>query len=146
MTPSLHSDPIQRKWDILHTFCYSYICQPPQEYWGDEEVMAERNKLLELVENDVHRTNWKSILSANSNLRLITLSIRHAKDFYDSEVIGEETEPYRAIKEYFKRADWERQMLRSETPPPIQYLIYYMTMGDVYRPYTITENKTKRKK
>lgn len=142
----LHSDPIQRKWDILHTFCYSYICQPPQEYWGDEEVMAERNKLLELVENDVHRTNWKSILSANSNLRLITLSIRHAKDFYDSEVIGEETEPYKAIKDYFQRADWERQMLRSENPPPIQYLIYYMTMGDVYRPYTATEKKTKRKK
>jgi hypothetical protein len=142
----LHSDPIQRKWDILHTFCYSYICQPPQEYWGDEEVMAERNKLLELVENDVHRTNWKSILSANSNLRLITLSIRHAKDFYDSEVIGEETEPYRAIKDYFKRADWERQMLRSESPPPIQYLIYYMKTGDVYSTYTATEKKTKRKK
>ena len=142
----LHSDPIQRKWDILHTFCYSYICQPPQEYWGDEEVMAERNKLLELVENDVHRTNWKSILSANSNLRLITLSIRHAKDFYDSEVIGEETEPYRAIKEYFKRVDWERQMLRSESPPPIQYLIYYMKTGDVYSTYTATEKKTKRKK
>ena len=108
--------------------------------------MAERNKLLELVENDVHRTNWKSILSANSNLRLITLSIRHAKDFYESEVIGEETEPYKAIKEYFQRVDWERQMLRSESPPPIQYLIYYMTMGDVYRIYTATEKKPKRKK
>ena len=108
--------------------------------------MAERNKLLELVENDVHRTNWKSILSANSSLRLITLSIRHAKDFYESEVIGEETKPYRAIKEYFQRTDWERQMLRSELPPPIQYLIYYMTMGDVYRPYIATEKKPKRKK
>jgi len=142
----LHSDPVQRKWDILHTFCYSYICQPPQEYWEDEEFMKERNELLELVENDVHRTNWKQLLSANSQTRLITLSIRHAKDFYDYEVIGQETKPYRAIKEYFKRVDWEREMLRSETPPPIQYLIYYMSIGDVYRPYTVTEKKVKRKK
>lgn len=142
------SDIDQRKWDILHTFCYAYICSPPQECWGDAEMMAEREKLLELVEDSVHSTNWKSILSANSQMRLITLSIRHAKDFYNSEVIGQETEPYKAIKSYFQRMDWERQMLKSETPPPLSFLRLYMKQGDRYSSPQVsyTNKKTSKKK
>lgn len=141
------SDIDQRKWDILHTFCYAYICQPPHEYLDDEEFMAERNELLELVDNCVHSTNWKSILSAKSKMRLVTLSIRHAKEFYDSEVIGQKTEAYRAIEEYFQRVDWQRTMLRSADPPPLSFLRLYMKPGDTYRsPEAITAKKVKRKK
>lgn len=141
------SDIDQRKWDILHTFCYAYICQPPQEYWDDEEFMAERNELIELVDNCVHSTNWKSILSAKSQMRLITLSIIHAKDFYNSEVIGKETEAYKAIKEYFVKADWQRQMLRGEDPPTLSFLRLYMKLGDRYRsPSSTMAKKPTRKK
>jgi|688.fasta_scaffold1942353_1 hypothetical protein len=143
----LLSNEDQRKWDILYTFCYSYICSPPIECLEDVEMMSERDKLFELVDNCVHSTNWKSILSANSQMRLITLSIRHAKDFYNSEVIGQETEPYRAIKSYFKRVDWERQILRDENPPPLSHLRLYMKMGDKYAsPKAINTNKKTSKK
>jgi hypothetical protein len=145
----LSKDPTERKWDILHTFCYAYICTPPQECWEDEGMMKERDELLELVDNCVHSTNWKSILSAKSKMRLITLSISHAKDFYNSEVIGQETEPYKSIKEYFKRVEWQRQILKEEVPPPLSLLRLYMKEGDKYvNPqaiYTIGKSKTKKK-
>lgn len=141
------SDIDQRKWDILHTFCYAYICQPPQEIWDDAEMMAERNELLEMVDNCVHSTNWKSILYAKSQMRLITLSIINAKDFYNSEVIGEKTEAYRAIEGYFKKADWEREMLRGQNPPPLSYLRLYMKVGDGWRnPEKIITKKVSQKK
>ena len=141
------SDIDQRKWDILHTFCYAYICQPPQEIWDDAEMMAERNELLEMVDNCVHSTNWKSILSAKTQMRLITLSIINAKDFYNSEVIGEKTEAYRAIEGYFKKADWEREMLRGQNPPPLSYLRLYMKVGDGWRnPEKIITKKVSQKK
>lgn len=146
MSLSLPSDPTQRKWDILHTFCYAYICQPPQETWDDAQVMEEQKELLEMVDNCVHSTNWKSILSAKSQMRLITLSIRHAKEFYNSEVIGEKTEAYRAIEGYFKRADWERQMLRGENPPPLPHLTIYMKQGDRYHKPQASYTKSKNKK
>jgi hypothetical protein len=110
-------------------------------------MMKEREELLELVESSVHSTNWKSILSSKSKMRLITLSINHAKYFYNSEVIGQETEPYRAIKSYFQRADWEREMLKSEDPPPMGYLRLYMKKGDKYsNPQAIYTNKKTSKK
>lgn len=140
------SDIDQRKWDILHTFCYAYICHPPQEVWDNAEMMAERNELLELVDNCVHSTNWKSILSAKSKMRLVTLSIMHSKEFYDSEVIGEKTEAYRAIEGYFKRADWERGMLRGESPPPLSHLRLYMKQGDKYKSPEASYAKTKKTK
>jgi hypothetical protein len=141
------SDIDQRKWDILHTFCYAYICQPPQEIWDDAEMMAERNELLEMVDNCVHSTNWKSILSAKSQMRLITLSIINAKDFYNSEVIGEKTEAYRSIEGYFKKADWEREMLRGQNPPPLSHLRLYMKVGDGWRnPEKIITKKVSQKK
>lgn len=146
MSLSLPSDPTQRKWDILHTFCYAYICQPPQEAWSDEEMMEERKELFEMVGNSVHDTDWKSLLSSKSKMRLITLSIRHAKEFYESEVIGEKSEPYRVIEGYFKRADWERQMLRGENPPPLPHLTIYMKQGDRYHKPQASYTKSKNKK
>jgi hypothetical protein len=140
------SESDQRKWDVLHTFCYAYICQPPQEMWEDAEFMAHRNELFELVGNCVHSTNWKSILSAKSQMRPITLSIKHAKEFYNSEAIGEKTEAYRAIEEYFKRTDWQRQMLRSASPPPLSLLTLYMKQGDVYRDVKESSAKNVSKK
>lgn len=146
MNHSLRSDPTQRKWDILHTFCYAYICQPPQELWGDAEAMKERNELLELVGNSVHSTDWKSILTSKSKMRVITLSIKDAKEFYESEVIKDKTDAYKAIEEYFKRADWEREMLRSEMPPPESLLITYMKPGDKYFNPEVVVRKTKKTK
>jgi len=108
--------------------------------------MAHRNELLELVGNCVHSTNWKSILSAKSQMRPITLSIKHAKEFYNSEAIGEKTEAYRAIEEYFKRTDWQRQMLRSASPPPLSLLTLYMKQGDVYRDVKESSAKNVSKK
>lgn len=112
----------------------------------DEQAMAERIELLEMMDNCVHSTNWKSVLTAKSKMRLITLSIKHAKEFYDSEVIGKETEPYRAIEGYFKRVDWERQMLRGEGPPPLPFLRLYMKPGDRYRSMEASYTKTTTKK
>jgi hypothetical protein len=142
------NDPTQRKWDILHTFCYAYICQPPREVWEDEEIMAERDELLEMVGNCVHSTDWKSILSAKSKMRLITLSIINAKDFYNSEVIGEKTEAYKAIEGYFSKVDWQREMLNSDVPPPLSHLRLYMKQGDKYHNPEVSyaTKKTARKK
>lgn len=147
MSPSHHSDSIQRKWDILHTFCYAYISQIPEECRDDEEYREHRNELFPLIGNSVHDTDWKSILSAKSKMRPITLAIKHAKEFYESEVIGEKTDAYRAIERYFQKADWERQMLRSDNPPPLSLVTIYMKIGDKYHnPQASYTKKVSQKK
>jgi len=55
------SSEAQQKWDLMHTFGYSYICQPPQKFWDDEEFLFQRDILLQQVHHDVHRTDWKTI-------------------------------------------------------------------------------------
>ena len=143
-----HSNPSQRKWDILHTFCYAYICQPPQDFWEDKQFMEERDFLLRAVKNNVHVTDWKQILREYSQMGPITLSIRHAKEFYEAEVQNKETEAYRAIKSYFLKTDREREIIRATPGCDISYITLYLREGEAYRISTETwtmETKTKKK-
>lgn len=134
MTTSLHSDKeTQRKWDILHTFCYAYICSPPQEYWKDEEFMRERQFLMAAVKNSVHETDWKPILREYSQMKPVTLSIRHAKEFYEAEVHNKETEPYKAIKDYFVRMDEQRSIIRANEGCDVSFIRLYLRKGEKYR-------------
>ena len=146
--PSPHSNPSQRKWDILHTFCYAYICQPPQEFWEDKQFMEERDFLLRAVKNNVHATDWKQILREYSQMGPITLSVRHAKEFYEAEVQNASTEAYRAIESYFSRTDRERAIIRSSPGCDISYITLYLREGEAYRKPTESwtmETKTKKK-
>ena len=149
MTHSLHSDPTQRKWDILHTFCYAYICQPPQDFWEDKQFMEERDFLFRAVKNNVHVTDWKQILREYSQMGPITLGIKHAKEFYEAEVQNKETEAYRAIKDYFLRTDREREIIRANPGCSISYITLYLREGEAYRmpteSWTMETKKTKKK-
>ena len=130
-TSAISSD--ERKWDILHTFCYAYICHPPQEYWEDKQFMEERDFLLRAVKNNVHVTDWKQILREYSQMRPIKLSVRHAKEFYEAEVQNASTEAYRAIESYFTRTDREREIIRSSPGCDISYITLYLREGQQYR-------------
>lgn len=139
----------QRKWDILHTFCYAYICQPPQDFWEDKQFMEERDFLLRAVKNNVHVTDWKQILREYSQMGPITLSIKHAKEFYEAEVQNKETEAYRAIKSYFLKTDREREIIRATPGCDISYITLYLREGEAYRKPTeswaMETKKTKKK-
>jgi len=148
MTASLHSNITERKWDILHTFCYAYICHPPQEFWEDKQFMEERDFLLRAVKNNVHATDWKQILREYSQMGPITLSVRHAKEFYEAEVQNASTEAYRAIESYFSRTDRERAIIRSSPGCDISYITLYLREGEAYRKPTESwkmETNTKKK-
>jgi hypothetical protein len=132
MNHSLHSNPTQRKWDILHTFCYAYICIPPEEYWEDENFMEERNFLLPAMKNSVHDTDWKAVLREYSQMKPVTLSIKDAKEFYEAEVQNKETEAYKAIKRYFLKTDRERQIIRTTPGCDISYVRLYLKEGQKY--------------
>ena len=128
-----HSNtPAQRKWEIVETFCFSYICQPPQEYWGDDEFMAEREFLLKAIGNNVHVTNWKQIFKEYSEMRPVTLSIRHAKEFYEAEVQNNKTDAYKAIEGYFTKVDKQREIIRNTPDCDIAIVTLYMREGDSY--------------
>lgn len=145
----LHSDPTQRKWDILHTFCYAYICQPPQEYWEDKQFMEERDFLMRAMKNNVHVTDWKQILREYSQMGPITLSIKHAKEFYEAEVQNQETQDYKAIKSYFQKVDREREIIRSSPDCDIAFITLYLKKDEKYKSpsetLTMEIKKTKTK-
>lgn len=145
----LHSDPTQRKWDILHTFCYAYICQPPQEYWEDKQFMEERDFLMQAMKNNVHVTDWKQILREYSQMGPITLSIKHAKEFYEAEVQNQETQAYKAIKSYFQKVDREREIIRSSPDCDIAFITLYLKKDEKYKSpsetWTMEIKKTKTK-
>ena len=147
--PSLHSNNSKRKWEILETFCFAYICHPPHECWGDKQFMAERDFLMNAIGNNVHVTNWKQIFKEYSEMRPITLSIKHAKEFYEAEVQNEETEAYRAIKSYFVRTDRQREIIRNTPGCSISYITLYLREGEKYRnpteSWAIETKKTKTK-
>lgn len=152
MTPQAQTSAIssdQRKWDILHTFCYAYICQPPQEYWEDKQFMEEREFLFRAVKNNVHVTDWKQILREYSQMGPITLGIKHAKEFYEAEVQNKETEAYRAIKEWFLKMDKEREIIRATPGCDISYITLYLRSGEAYRnpteSWAVETKKTKKK-
>ena len=106
----------QKKWDIMHTFSYSYICQPPQKYWEDEEFLFQRDILLQQVHHDVHRTDWEIIYGRYSELRPIQAAYKDAKEYYDAFLKGETTPEYESIRAYAERVDEERVKLRASKP------------------------------
>ena len=144
-----HSNESKRKWEILETFCFAYICQPPKEYEQDEEYMAHRDFLMKAIGNNVHVTNWKQLFREYSEMKPVTLSIRHAKEFYEAEVQKEETEAYRAIKSYFVKTDRQREIIRNTPGCDISYITLYLKDGEQYRnpteTWTMETKKTKPK-
>lgn len=102
----------QKKWDLMHTFSYAYICQPPKEYWEDEDFMLQRDILFGQVHNDVHRTDWKTIYGRYNEFLPIRLAFKDAKDYYEAWVRGGTTEAYELIREYSERMDEQRAKMR----------------------------------
>lgn len=149
--PSLHSNAAKRKWEILETFCFAYICQPPYGMEQDDEYMAHRDFLMKAIGNNVHVTDWKQIFREYSEMRPVTLSIKHAKEFYEAEVQKQETEAYRAIKSYFLKTDRQREIIRNNPGCDISYIMLYLKEGEQYRnpaemwTIKIKKNKTKAK-
>ena len=106
----------QKKWDLMHTFSYAYICQPPQEYWDDEEFMMHRDILLNQVHHDVHRTDWKTIYSRYNEYLPIRLAFKDAKESYEALIQNSTTPAYQNIRVYAERMDKQRVILRK---PPV---------------------------
>jgi len=104
----------------------------------DDEYMAHRDFLMKAIGNNVHVTNWKQLFREYSEMRPVTLSIRHAKEFYDAEVQKEETEAYRAIKSYFVKTDRQREIIRKNSGCDISYITLYLKDGEQYRNPTET--------
>jgi hypothetical protein len=102
----------QKKWDLMHTFSYAYICQPPEEYWEDEEFMMHRDILFGQVHHDVHRTDWKTIYSRYNEFLPIRLAFKNAKEFYEAQSTGGTTQAYEDIKGYAERMDKQRAEMR----------------------------------
>jgi hypothetical protein len=116
----------QEKWDLMHTFSYAYICQPPKEYWEDEEFMLQREVLFNQVHNDVHRTDWKTIYGRYSEYLPIRLALKDAKEYYEAKQNGTTTPAYEEIKGYAERMDAQRK--------------------EISRPPLLLQEKTKKKK
>lgn len=133
-----HSNEAKRKWEILETFCFAYICFPPYGMEQDEEYMAHRDFLMKAIGNNVHVTNWKQLFKEYSEMRPVTLSIKHAREFYEAEVQKEETEAYRAIKSYFVKTDRQREIIRKSPGCDISYITLYLKDGEQYRNPTET--------
>jgi len=102
----------QQRWDLLHSFCYSYICQVPKKYMNDEEYRAHRDVLFDLVANDVHRTNWKDIFSRYQNYLPIVAAYNAAKEYTYAAEKGQTTEEYEEIRGYVERMDDQRRQMR----------------------------------
>ena len=125
------SNEMKRKWAIVENFCFAYICQPPAEFLNDKEWMRERDILFDLIANDVVRTDWKHIMKEHSHLRPITLSVTHAKEFYEAEVQKEILENHKLLCAFFERADWLRSVMEQEERPHITEAVYYMKVGNM---------------
>lgn len=119
------SNEHSRKWAILENFLFAYITQPPREYWDDVAWMCDRDILVELIGSDIIRTDWARIMREYSHLRPVTLCIKHAKDFYDTEVQKGDLERYKALKPFFERADWLRSVMARPDAPRINLAVYY---------------------
>jgi hypothetical protein len=109
-TPACHE--AQEKWDLMHTFSYAYICQPPAE-WDGEEFELQREALFAIVGPTVHKTDWKSIYSRYSDYIVIRLAFRDARDYYQAKSNGLSTPAYERIRGYAERMDKERYAMRS---------------------------------
>lgn len=96
----------------MHTFSYAYICQPPEEYWEDEDFMMQRDILLSQVHHDVHRTDWKTIYSRYNEFFPIRLAFKDAKEYYESQSQGSTTPAYERIRGYAERMDVQRAEMR----------------------------------
>jgi uncharacterized protein YktA (UPF0223 family) len=103
----------QEKWDLLHTFSYSYICQPPRKYWDDEEFLFQRDILVEQVQHDVHKTDWKTIYARYSEFKPIQAAHKDAKAYYEAFEKGQTTPEYESIRAYAQRMDEERKIIRT---------------------------------
>ena len=106
----------QEKWDLMETFLYAYISQPPDEIWNDEKSREEWEWMHPLLGWDVFQTNFKEIYAQHGKNSLITLSLKHAKEYYEQRAIGATTAPYEAIKGYAERVEKERWDRRNPKP------------------------------
>jgi hypothetical protein len=140
------SSEAQAKWDLMHTFSYAYICQPPDEYRNDEEYMLQRDILFNQIANDVHRTDWKSIYARYNEYLPIRLAYKDAKEYYDARLSGTTTKAYEAIKGYAEISDWQRTIIRENPGCDICYIVYYLKKGDRYGSYVSALKETSKKK
>lgn len=103
----------QDKWDLMHTFSYAYICQPPRKYWDDEEFLFQLDILFQKIDYNVHRTDWKTIYGRYSEFKPIQAALRDAKAYYEAFVNGQTTPEYERIRAYAERINEERIILRT---------------------------------
>lgn len=121
------SSEAQIKWDLMHTFSYAYICQPPKEYWEDEEFMFQRDILFNQVANDVHQTDWKTIYGRYNEYLPIRLAYKDAKEYFDASLQGQTTAAYEEIRGYAEKVARQKAEIRAPK-------------------YVVAETKTKKKK
>jgi hypothetical protein len=108
----------QKKWDLLEMFVYAYISQPPDLIWNDENARAERDEMHRMLGWDVFQTDFRAILREYPHTRLITLAVMDAKEFYEENIKGGNTDAYNALKPYAERVAKQRHDIRCPPPEP----------------------------
>lgn len=106
------SSEAQNKWDLMHTFSYAYICQPPREYWDNEDFMLQRDILFNQVAKDVHRTDWKTIYGRYSEYLPIRLAYKDAKEYFEAQAQGQTTPAYEEIRGYAEKVARQKAEFR----------------------------------
>jgi len=108
----------QKKLDLLEMFVYAYIAQPPDSIWNDESARAERDEMHRMLGWDVFQTDFRAILREYPHTRLITLAVIDAREFYEENIKGGNTEAYNALKPYAERVAKQRHDIRCPPPEP----------------------------
>lgn len=96
----------------MHTFSYAYICQPPKEYWENEEFMLQQEILFNQVANDVHNTDWRTIYGRYNEYLPIRLAYKNAKEYYEARLQGQTTAAYEDIRGYAERVAKQKAEMR----------------------------------
>jgi len=113
---TMSSFEAQNKWDLMHTFSYAYICQPPREYWDNEEFMLQREILFNQVAKDVHHTDWKTIYGRYNEYLPIRLAYKDAKEYFEAQAQGQTTPAYKDIRGYAERVARQKAEMRRPAP------------------------------
>lgn len=84
--------------------------------------MFQRDILLQQVNHDVHRTDWKTIYARYSEFHPIQAAYNDAKEYYNACVDGRTTPEYENIRVYAERMDKQRQEMRKPNDRPTDKL------------------------
>jgi hypothetical protein len=77
----------ENKWALAKCYIYSYIAQPPREFWDDAEFMDQREFLLAFLGFTIFKTDFNVIFANYRNHRPIQEALAAAKIAYETKTL-----------------------------------------------------------